>query len=75
MTDILRHNVANVSDNEPGARVKVRVGEVAPLAEFASCQVELKYLAWATGRARYFWAVSALCLAEHVVALCESGRK
>ncbi|KAG9124096.1 hypothetical protein FRC07_012851 [Ceratobasidium sp. 392] len=48
------YKYAKIGDNAPGARVAP--GGAAPLAEFASCQVELKYLAYATGEARYYWA-------------------
>ncbi|QRV98941.1 glycoside hydrolase family 47 protein [Ceratobasidium sp. AG-Ba] len=48
------YKYAKESDNAPGARVSP--SGAAPLAEFASCQVELKYLAYATGEARYYWA-------------------
>ncbi|KAG8721769.1 hypothetical protein FRC08_010401 [Ceratobasidium sp. 394] len=48
------YKYANEADNAPG--VRLAPSGVAPLAEFASCQVELKYLAYATGEARYYWA-------------------
>ncbi|KAF8717419.1 glycosyl hydrolase 47 family, partial [Rhizoctonia solani] len=48
------YKYSTASDNAPGARLAP--GGSAPLAEFASCQMELKYLSWATGQARYFLA-------------------
>ncbi|KAH7337659.1 glycoside hydrolase [Rhizoctonia solani] len=48
------YKYSKASDNAPGARISN--GGSAPLAEFASCQMELKYLSWATGHARYFLA-------------------
>ncbi|CAE7203380.1 unnamed protein product [Rhizoctonia solani] len=48
------YKYSKASDNTPGARIAA--GGSAPLAEFASCQMELKYLSWATGQARYFLA-------------------
>ncbi|CAE6478660.1 unnamed protein product [Rhizoctonia solani] len=48
------YKYSKASDNAPGARIAA--GGSAPLAEFASCQMELKYLSWATGQARYFLA-------------------
>ncbi|KAF8607300.1 seven-hairpin glycosidase [Ceratobasidium sp. AG-I] len=53
--------------NVAGARITG--GGAAPLAEFASCQVELKYLAYTTGEARYFWA------AERVMDVLKKGAK